>query len=100
MVTLLLMRILESALPFAILGGLADVALQLDQGQKREAIIPEVIAGICIVVLAGAGYIAKKLLSKYHSDLHWDVTWTLTRKKPRARTQRRAKKVTRNRKPL
>lgn len=98
MATLLLSRVLEIALHFAILGGLADVALQLHGGQVREAITHAVIASICIVVFAGASYVAKNILGKHHDDVQLDVTCVLKTKKPRADTSRRASRSTRNRK--
>jgi hypothetical protein len=58
----LLTRSLELALHFAILGGLADIALQLHNGRSHEAIIHTVIASLCILVIAAASYVAKKLL--------------------------------------
>lgn len=100
MVALLLPRVLEIALHFAILGGLADVALQLHDGRLREAIIHAVIASICIVVLAGASYIAKRLLGKQHSDLQLKVTLSRTKKETRARAQRSAQRGTHTRKSL
>ena len=99
MVSLLAARILEFALHFAILGGLADVALQLHHGQLRDAIIHAVIASICIVVIAGASYIAKSLLGKHHSDLQLNVTWSRTKKTP-AKAPRSVKRVTRGRRSL
>jgi hypothetical protein len=62
-VTTLLTRGLELALHFAIIGGLADIALQLHNGRSQEAILHSVIAGLCIIVIAAASYVAKKLLS-------------------------------------
>lgn len=64
MVTVLLKRSLELALHFAILGGLADLALQLHEGQVDEAIFHAVIVSLCIILLAAAAYVAKKLLGK------------------------------------
>jgi hypothetical protein len=64
MAAVLLARSLELALHFAIIGGLADVALQLHNGRLQEAILHTVIASLCVVLLAVASYVAKKLLSK------------------------------------
>jgi len=55
-------RGLELALHFAILGGLADVALQLHQGNGAEAVIHAVVVAIAIIIFAWAGKVAKKLL--------------------------------------
>jgi hypothetical protein len=55
---------LELAVDFAIFGGLADLALQLHKGQTPEAVGHTMIAGLCIVLLAAARYVAKKLLGK------------------------------------
>lgn len=64
MTAALLARSLELALHFAVLGGLADIALQLHYGRLREAVVHAVIASGCVVILAGASYVAKKLLGK------------------------------------
>ena len=64
MVATLLTRSLELALDFAIIGGLADVALQLHNGQSHIAIFHTVIASLCVILLAAASYVAKKLLGK------------------------------------
>jgi hypothetical protein len=100
MVALLSARILELALHFAVLGGLADVALQLHHGHVREAILHAAIASICIVVLAGASYLAKKLISKSPSNVQLAVTFALTRKKPQAKAQNNTKGSARPRKSL
>lgn len=61
---ILLTRSLELALEFALIGGLADVAVQLHNGRLHEAIFHAVIASLCVVLLAAASYLAKKLLGK------------------------------------
>jgi hypothetical protein len=53
---------LQFLLHFAILGALADLALQLHAGQSKVALIHAGIACLCILGLAGAFYFAKKLL--------------------------------------
>jgi len=57
-----ILRSLELALHFALLGGLTDVALQLHQGRLYEAIIHAAIVALAIILLAWAGKIAKKFL--------------------------------------
>ena len=57
-------RLLEVALHLAILGGLVDVAYLLHHGRTHEAVIHAFIAGICVVILAGAWTLARKLLVK------------------------------------
>lgn len=64
MTAAVLARSLELALHFAVLGGLADIALQLHYGRLHEAVIHTVVASVCIVVLAGAAHLAKKFLGK------------------------------------
>jgi hypothetical protein len=99
MVTLLMARILEIALQFAILGGLADVALLLHEGRLHEAITHAVIASVCIIVLAGAGYLAKFILGKQPGgDVHLGVTWAVN-KGSRPKTPKTAPKVPHRRKP-
>jgi xanthine/uracil permease len=55
---------LELAVHFAFIGSLADIALQLHKGQMPEALGHAFIASLCIVLLAAALYLAKKLLGK------------------------------------
>jgi hypothetical protein len=64
MLAVLLTRSLELALHFAIIGGLADVAVQLHNGQSENAIKHALIAALCVVLLAMAIHVAKKLLGK------------------------------------
>ncbi len=53
---------LQFALHFAILGALADLALQLHAGQSKVALTHAGIGCVCILALACAFYFAKKLL--------------------------------------
>ena len=53
---------LQFLLHFAILGALADLALQLHDGQSKTALVHAGIACLCILALACAYYFAKKLL--------------------------------------
>ena len=57
-------RSLELALHFAVLGGLADVALQLHDGRVNEAIAHAAVASACIIALAATSHIAKRFLGK------------------------------------
>jgi hypothetical protein len=53
---------LQFLLHFAILGALADLALQLHSGQGKVALVHAAIACLCILALACAFYFAKRLL--------------------------------------
>jgi chromate transport protein ChrA len=64
----LLTRSLELALRFVIMSGLAGLALQLQHGRLHDAILHTVVASVCIVLLAAASHVAKKLLSKDKDD--------------------------------
>lgn len=66
----------------------------------NDAVSQTLIVSICIVVLAVAGYIAKKLLGKRHDSLHFKLTCDLTRKEPRTKAQTGPKRITQNRKQL
>jgi|SRR5215213_590388 len=98
MVAALWARILTIALDFAIVGAFIDIGWQLHHKQVHGAISHTMIASICIIALAVAAHVANKLIGKNPSGLHLAVSCELTKEKPRAKTQKYAKKVTHKRK--
>jgi hypothetical protein len=76
MVAAVLARVLKLALHFAIVGSVVDVDSQVHAGQLREAVIHALVVSFCILVLAGAGYIATKLLNNLApGDLRLTLNW-------------------------
>jgi hypothetical protein len=57
-----LSRSLELALHFAVLGGLFDVGVQLHHGRWAGAMVHAGIAAGCVIALACAAHVAKRLL--------------------------------------